>query len=138
MHCLSASSIVIYSYLGSWRPNTQLQFLDTQCEWSVCVLRTIADRVSKTSHLWFAISLTHVNGFWYFCRNVTDKVSNQKVLYCVTSNNLCFCATWQYGETRKLDFHSNAVLVHCLNSTSCLISSVFLTHDSYSRCCMTF
>jgi len=31
----------------------------------------------------------------------------------------------------------NAVLVHCLNSTSCLISSVFLIHDSYSHYCMT-
>jgi len=39
-------------------------------------------------------------------------------------------------ETRKLHFHSNAV-VHCLNSTRCLISSILLTHDSYSRCRMT-
>jgi len=27
----------------------------------------------------------------FFGRNVTDKVSNQKTLYCATSNNLCFC-----------------------------------------------
>ena len=33
----------------------------------------------------------------------------------------------------KVAFPSNEVLVHCLNSTSCLISSIFLTHDSYSR-----
>ena len=32
----------------------------------------------------------------------------------------------------EMDFHSNAVLVHCLNSTSCLTSSIFLTHDSYA------
>jgi len=44
------------------------------------------------------------------------------------------------GKTEKrksCTFRSNAVLVHCLNSTSCLISSIFLTHDSYSCCCMT-
>jgi len=34
-------------------------------------------------------------------------------------------------------FPSNAVLVHCLNSTSCFISSIFFTHGSYSCCCMT-
>jgi len=36
------------------------------------------------------------------------------------------------GKTGKHEdciFHSNAVLAHCLNSTSCLISSIFLTHD---------
>jgi len=67
-----------------------------------------------------------------------DKVSNQKTLYYATSNKLSFCTTWQNGETQKSHFHSNAVLLHCLNSTSCcLISSIFLTYDSYSRCCMT-
>jgi len=45
----------------------------------------------------------------------------------------CFCTTWHFGETRKSHFfHSNAVSVHCQNSTSrSLIYSVFLTHDSY-------
>ena len=39
---------------------------------------TVLHRVSKMYHLWLAITLTHVNGFWYFFRrNVTDK-SNQK------------------------------------------------------------
>ena len=33
----------------------------------------------KTSHLWLAITLTRMNGFWYsFGRNVTDKVSNER------------------------------------------------------------
>jgi len=44
------------------------------------------------------------------------------------------------GKTEKHEnciFHSNVVLVHCPNLTIRLISSVFLTHDSYSRCCMT-
>ena len=54
----------------------------------------------------------------------SDKVSNQKTIDYATSNNLCFCTTWQNGETRKLHFHSNAVLVHGLNSTSCLVSSI--------------
>ena len=36
----------------------------------------------KTSHLWLAITLTHTNGFLYFFgRNVTDKVGNEKTLY---------------------------------------------------------
>jgi len=35
----------------------------------------------------------------FFGRNVTDKVGNQKTLYYATSNNLCFCTTWQNGET---------------------------------------
>ena len=40
----------------------------------------------------------------FFGRNVTDKVSNQKTLYCATQNNLCFCTTWQNGKTRKSHF----------------------------------
>ena len=79
-------------------------------------------RVSKTFHLLLAITLTYLNGF--FGRNVTDKVSNQKMLYCATSSNLCFYTTWQNGKTRKSHF---SLLVHCQNSTSrCLISSFFL------------
>jgi len=37
-----------------------------------------------------------------FGRNVTDKLSNQETLLYATSNNLCFCTTWQNRETRKL------------------------------------
>jgi len=29
----------------------------------------------------------------FFRRNVIDEVSNQKALYCATSNNVCFCTT---------------------------------------------
>jgi len=32
------------------------------------------------------------------------KVGNQKTLYYATSNNVCFCTTWQNGETRKSNF----------------------------------
>jgi len=50
----------------------------------------------------------------FFGRNVTDKVSNRKTYYYATSNNMCFCTTWQSTKTRKSHFHSNAVFVHCL------------------------
>jgi len=36
------------------------------------------------------------------------------------------------GEHENCIFHSNAVLVHRLNSTSCITSSIFWTHDSYA------
>jgi len=46
------------------------------------------------------------------------------------------CASALPGKTGKHEnciFHSNAVLVHCQNSTSrCLMSSIFLTQDSYA------
>jgi len=59
----------------------------------------------KTSYLWLAITLTHVNWFWYFFgRNVTDKAGNQKMLYYLTTNNLCFCTMRQNKETRKSHF----------------------------------
>ena len=64
----------------------------------------------------------------FFGSNVTDKVSNQKTYYYATSNNLCFCTTWQNGETRKSHFHSNAVSVHCLNSTRFIQSFRLTTH----------
>jgi len=65
----------------------------------------------------------------FFGRNVTDEVSNQKMFYYATSNNLCFCTI--PGKTGKHEncFHSNAVLVH----QSLLDFFNFLTHDSYSR-----
>jgi len=50
----------------------------------------------------------------FFCRRVTDKVRNQKMLYYATSNNLCFCTTWQNGETRKLNFS----LKYCISALS--------------------
>jgi len=72
----------------------------------------------------------------FFGRNVTDKVGNQKTLYHATSNNLCFCTTWQNGKTRKSHFFHSIGLcythnapVHCLperkklSSVMCLIAS---------------
>jgi len=48
--------------------------------------------------------------FDIFGRNVTDKVGN--TLYYATLNNLCFCTTWQNGETRKLHFSLNWTVLH--------------------------
>jgi len=45
-----------------------------------------------------------------FGKNVTDKVSNQKTLYYVTSNNLCFCTTWQ---NRK---HEHCIFTRCISA----------------------
>jgi len=72
----------------------------------------------------------------FFGRNLTDKVSNQTTFYYVASNNVCFCTTKQNGEHENRIFYSNVVSVHCQKAASrSLISSVFLTHDSYSCCC---
>ena len=49
----------------------------------------------------------------FFGRNVTDKGSNQKTLYCATSIHVCFCTSWQ---TRK---HEN-----CIFSLKCCISAL--------------
>ena len=40
----------------------------------------------------------------FFGRNVTDNVSNQKMLYCATSSNLCFCTTLHNGEQENCIF----------------------------------
>jgi len=48
----------------------------------------------------------------FFGKNVTDKVSNQKTYYYATSNNLCFCITWQNGEMRKS--HFTQMLYQCI------------------------
>jgi len=65
----------------------------------------------KTSHLWLAITSTHMNGFWYFFgRNVTDKIGNQEMLYNATSNKLCFCTSWQNAETRKSHISLNWIV----------------------------
>jgi len=48
----------------------------------------------------------------FFGRNVTHKVGNQKTLYYFTSNKLCFCITWQNGETQKL--HLSLKCIDCV------------------------
>ena len=74
--------------------------------------RSKLHRVSKKPHLWLAITLTHVSRFWHFFgSNATDKVSNQKMLYYATSNNLCFCTTWQNEKYENCTFH---LLYQCM------------------------
>jgi len=74
----------------------------------------------------------------FFGKNVTHKLSNQKH-FTMPPQIMCASALpHKTGNTKIAFFHSNAVLVHCQNSTSrSLISSVFLTHDSYSCCAVT-
>ena len=48
-----------------------------------------------------------------FGRNVSHDVSNQKTLYYATSSNVCFCTTWQNGETRKSHFFTQ-MLYQCI------------------------
>ena len=57
----------------------------------------------------------------FFGRNVTDKVGNQKTLYHATSNNLCFCTTWQNAETRKSHISLNWIVLH--TQCTCVLSS---------------
>jgi len=60
--------------------------------------------------------------FDIFGRNVTDKVGNQKTLYCATSNNLCFCTTWQKRGNTKITYFTQ---LHCVKHTMHLCA-VFL------------
>jgi len=57
----------------------------------------------------------------FFGRNVTDKVGNQKTLYYATSNNLCFCTTWQNAETRKSHISLNWIVLHTCTMHVCVI-----------------
>jgi len=63
-------------------------------------------RVSKTSHPFVLLELERILIFFEECYR--HKVSNQTKLYYATSNNLCFCTTWQNGKHENI-FHSNAV-----------------------------
>jgi len=54
--------------------------------------------------------------FDIFGRNVTEKVGNQKTLYYATSNNLCFCTTWQNAGTRKSHISLNWIVLHTHNA----------------------
>jgi len=69
----------------------------------------------KTSHLWLAITWHTWMNFDIFGRNVTDKVGNQRMLYYATSDNLCFCTTWQNRETRKSHFLLNWTVLHTMH-----------------------
>ena len=49
-------------------------------------------------------------------RYVTDKVGNQKTIDYATSNNLCFCITWQNAETRKSHISLSWIVLHMHNA----------------------
>ena len=86
----------------------------------------------KTSHLWLAITLTHMDGFWYlFGKNVTDEVGNQKTLYYATSSSLCFCTTWQNAETRKSHFTQLDCVTHTMH-----LCAVFLKEKNCRLWCI--
>jgi len=67
----------------------------------------------------------------FFGRNVTDKVGSQKMLYYATSNNLCFCTTWQNGETRKSHFSLNWIVLHAMH-----LCAIFLKEKMSSVMCL--
>jgi len=111
LHCSisSTQSITVQIHLNLVYCKTQMfingEIVDAVS--AIMMLYILKNTVSqKTSHLCFAITLTHVNRFWYFLAemDITDKVSNQKMLYCATSNNLCYCTTWQNRGTQKSHF----------------------------------
>jgi len=73
-----------------------------------------------------------------FGGNVTDKVGNQKMLYNATSNNLCFCTTWENGKHKNHIFHTNAVLVESATVVGlyCMHNAVFLKEKLTSLMCL--
>ena len=103
---------------------------DTWHWWRVCSLSLpCIHRVSKrTSHLWLAITLTHMNGFWYFFgRNVADNVGNQKTLYFTMPPQI-ISASVLPGKTGKHENHifnsiglcyTHNAPVHCLSEKNC-------------------
>ena len=88
----------------------------------------------------------------FFGRSVNDKVGNQKTLYCATSRNLCFCTTWQNGETQKSHFSLSRIVLHAqctcalpswkekLSHVMCLIESDICWDNkiSHQYCPLTF
>jgi len=46
--------------------------------------------------------------FDIFGKNSADKVRNQKTLCYASSNNLCFCTTWQNGK-QKMAFFTRCI-----------------------------
>jgi len=75
----------------------------------------------KTSHLWLAITLTRERILICFGTHVTNKVSNQKSLYCATSSNLCFCTTWQNRKHKNCIFHLKKCCISALPEFNQLI-----------------
>ena len=71
-----------------------------------------------------------INGFWYFWQKCYRQ-SKQSKRHFTISHQISYASALP-GKTGKREnciFPSN---VHCLNSTSWLIHSIFLTRDSYA------
>jgi len=84
-------------------PNTATRLigrphLESGCGYTPCLKKNVPPLACYNcdAHEWILI---------FFGGNVTDKVGNQKTLYYATSNNLCFCTTWQNAETRNHIYH---------------------------------
>ena len=90
----------------------------------------------KTSHVWRLACSNFVRReriLTFFGRNITDKVSNEETLYCATSMTCAFAlpGKMEKHENCSLKCCSSKCMYYCQNSTSrCLISSIFLTHNS--------
>ena len=67
----------------------------------------------------------------FFGRNVTDKVGNQKTLYYATSNNLCFCTTWQNAEKRKSHFTQLDCVTHTMHLCALFLKEKNVTCDVF-------
>ena len=77
---------------------------------------------------------THEWILTFFGTNV-DKVSKQKTLYYATSNNLCFCITWQNGKQEIAFFNTRCISALPEFSQSLLDLRLILTllYDSLNR-----
>ena len=87
----------------------------------------------KTSHLCMVCYNfdTHEWILIFFNRNVTDKVGNQKTLYYATSNNLCFCTTWQNVETLKSHISLNWIVLHTMHLCAIFLEEIIVTCDVF-------
>ena len=67
----------------------------------------------------------------FFGRNVTDKVGNKKTLYYATSNNLCFCTTWQNAKTRKARFTQLDCVTHTMHLCAIFLKEKIVICDVF-------
>ena len=81
----------------------------------------------KKCHTFGLLYLWHTcMDFDIFGRNLANKAGNQKTLYYATSNNLCFCTTWQTGKHKNYIFWLNWTVLHA----KCTIA-----HSSWKKKC---
>jgi len=85
------------------------------------------------SHLWLAITLIYINGSWYFFgRNVTDKVRNQETLYYAIQITLASALPSKMGNT-KIAFFTQVLFSALPEFNQSLLNFFSLfTHNSYT------